>query len=91
VSGCENDEYLYAVAARITSAIIDFCAERMGGQFHADELRQYVSLTVGSCAPGSADRVLRHLRQCGVIDYVCINRARSLYLLRSANVAHGLV
>jgi hypothetical protein len=91
MNSSDNEEFLHGVAARITSAILDFCAGRVNRQFHADELRAYVSETVGCCAPGSADRVLRHLRQCGVIDYVCINRARSLYLLRSANVAHGLV
>ena len=86
-----NTPYLDAVASRIGSAILDFCSARGGQEFHADDLRRFVAQKVGLCAPGSADRVLRDLRQRGAIDYVCISRSESLYFLHSANPVFDLV
>ena len=89
--GEPNNEYLAAVGARITTAILDFCAPRIGCHFHADDLRRHVAQSVGHCAPGSADRVLRDLRQRGAIDYVVVSRSKSLYHLRASNSAFDLV
>jgi hypothetical protein len=86
-----NAPYLEAVASRIGSAILDFCATRVGQAFHADDLRQYVTHKIGVCAPGSADRVLRDLRQRGAINYVCVSRSESLYFLHSANLVFDLL
>lgn len=86
-----NDAYLAAVSSRIGSAILDFCQDRVGQEFHADDLRHYVTQKVGICAPGSADRVLRDMRQRGAVDYVCISRSESLYLLNAANPAFDLI
>jgi len=86
-----NHAYLDSVASRIAKAILDFCTARTGRDFHADDLRQHVTTTVGACAPGSADRVLRDLRQKGAVEYECINRAASLYHVQSVNPAFDLV
>jgi len=86
-----NTQYLDAVSSRIGSAILDFCCAQVGQEFHADDLRRFVSQKVGLCAPGSADRVLRDLRQRGAIDYVCVSRSESLYFLNSANPVFDLV
>ena len=86
-----NAPYLDAVSSRIGSAILDFCCARVGQEFHADDLRRFVTHKVGICAPGSADRVLRDMRQRGAIDYVCISRSESLYLLNAANPAFDLI
>jgi len=72
---------LERVSARIAAVLIQFCRTRQGKMFHADDLRQYVMRNVGCIAPGSADRILRHLRQRGVIDYRVISRSDSLYLV----------
>ena len=86
-----NALYLETVSSRIGSAILDFCCAKVGQEFHADDLRRFVSQKVGLCAPGSADRVLRDLRQRGAIDYVCISRSESRYFLHSANPVFDLI
>ena len=86
-----NKSYLDSVSSRIATAITDFCAINEGAEFHADDLRRYVTVTVGTCAPGSADRVLRDLRQKGAVDYEVVNRAAALYRVRSVNPAFDLV
>lgn len=74
-----NDEHLGRVSVRIANAIVAFCVEQLGRQFHADDLRQYVRAAVGEIAPGSADRVLRDLRQHGALNYEVVSRSKSLY------------
>ena len=68
---------LARVSVRISAAIVRFM--RTAGQFHADDLRAYVESEVGACAPGSADRIMRDLRQKQVINYVLLSRRGSLY------------
>lgn len=78
----EQDENLDRVTARIGLAIIEFYTERRAaGQdhFHADDLRRHITIAVGTVAPGSPDRVMRHLRQTRVINYRVTNRAKSEY------------
>lgn len=70
-------EHLDRVSVRIGRAIVAFCAEQ--GLFHADDLRAYVTANVGIVAPGSADRILRDLRQRGCLNYRVVNRRDSLY------------
>jgi hypothetical protein len=38
-------------------------------------------------APGSADRVMRALRQDGIINYKCLRRSESLYRILPARFA----
>jgi hypothetical protein len=76
------NENLGPVSVRIGNAVRDFIEAKLDSGsriFYADDLRQYVSRQVGLIAPGSADRILRDLRQRGVVDYVVLNRARSEY------------
>ena len=57
-------EHLARVSTRIAQAIRDFLSQTGTGRtFHADELRAHVAQRVGPTAPGSADRILRDLRQ----------------------------
>lgn len=74
-------EELERVSSRIASALIHFCRKHVGRTFHADELRRYVTTQIGDVAPASADRVLRDLRQRGIVDYDVISRRESLYLV----------
>jgi hypothetical protein len=76
-NGGEQAEHLERVSSRIARAIIDFC--RCQKIFHADALRAYVVDATGITAPASADRILRDLRQRGVIDYRVVDRRASLY------------
>ena len=76
----EQTEHLERVSARIGTAIVEFIQQHP--HFHADDLRRYVHGCVGSVAPGSPDRILRHLRKNGVIDYVVTSRRESSYHAR---------
>src|SRR5262245_47580058 len=74
----QQQENLDRVSARIGRAILDFC--RAHKRFYAEELRSYViRVTPGKVAPGSADRVLRDLRQRHVLNYRVLSRRESLY------------
>ena len=73
----EQTENLERVSSRIAASIVEFI--RSHRRFHADDLRRHVSARVGSVAPGSADRILRDLRQKDVIDYRVVSRRQSLY------------
>lgn len=73
----EQAENLERVTTRIEQAILTFC--RKHKRFHADDLRKAVVRETGIAAPGSADRILRHLRQRHTLDYRVINRRESLY------------
>jgi hypothetical protein len=77
---------LNRVAATAAEAVQDFISSRLnstepnGSAFTADQLRFYVNNnTVGGVSPSSADRVLRMLRQQGRLDYLVLNRGKSLY------------
>jgi hypothetical protein len=54
--------------------------EGINQSFTADQLRFYVNNNVqGGVSPSTADRVLRDLRLKGQLDYVVLNRPKSLY------------
>jgi hypothetical protein len=73
----EQAEHLERVSSRIGAAIVTFCKEHQ--RFYAEELRRFVTSETGVSAPASADRVLRHLRQRGVLSYEVLDRRLSLY------------
>ena len=66
-------------------AILAFDNQRVnqpgeGSAFTADQLRFFVTNNVkGGVSPSSSDRVLRNLRQQGKLDYIVLNRGKSLY------------
>ena len=74
-----QQENLDRVRSKIQEAILEFANQRIGQAFHADDLRRYVASQC-QVAPGSSDRVLRDLRQRGLVGYQVINRRQSLYL-----------
>ena len=84
-----QDENLRRVSDRIAGSILEFLEGNI--TFHADDLRNYVTEKVGVVAPGSADRVLRLLRQKGRVDYIVLNRRESLYQRRTSEEQLGLL
>lgn len=79
-----QSEQLGRVGSRIGAAIYWWCRNRYEGglrEFRAEELRRHVEVAAGSSAPGSADRILRQLRQQGHIRYSVVDRAKSTYRL----------
>jgi len=66
------------VRSRIGKLILIFC--RGDRTFHMDELRRFVEEMVESrIAPDSPGRILRQLRQEGMLDYTVVSRTGSLY------------
>jgi hypothetical protein len=77
----QQDLEFRRVRSLIGDRIKRFLSERLSSgrpQFHADELRRYVA-SVHATAPASADRILRALRQDGIVAYQVLNRRASLY------------
>jgi hypothetical protein len=67
-----------AILAFVRACLVNATPE--GAAFTADQLRNFVMNNVtGGVSPSSADRVLRTLRQAGRLDYVVLNRSKSLY------------
>lgn len=66
------------VKQAIRKHIIAFAWTYMGQRFHMDELTRYVRQQVPT-APDSAGRILRALRQDGVIEYRLVSRHDSEY------------
>ena len=72
------------VRSGIAGHIVAFCRSRVGATFHAEDLRRYVAQRTDR-APSSADRILRGLRDEGVIGYTVEDRASSLYSVQAVN------
>jgi hypothetical protein len=78
----EQSINLERVSSRVAAAIIAFCEanlQRAERRFHAEDLRRFVARETGIAAPASADRILRDLRQRGMIEYRVLSRHASLY------------
>lgn len=75
----EQKRQLARVTCAIGWAVLDFARRRVGQEFHAGDLRAYITAASGTTAPGSADRVMRDLRQRGLLSYTLISRSKSLY------------
>lgn len=73
------------VKLAIRKHIIAFAMDHMGRHFHMEELTRYVRRQGPSTAPDSAGRILRALRQDGVIDYLLVSRHDSEYEIVSVN------
>ena len=81
VHDAQQEIELGRVSDRISSALMGFARARVGKTFRADDLRKFVALSCGAAAPGSADRILRLLRARGLIEYRCLSRSESLYVV----------
>lgn len=66
------------VKLAIRKHILAFADAHMGCRFHMTDLTAYVRRQVPT-APDSAGRILRALRQDGVIDYRLVSRRDSEY------------
>lgn len=74
----DHPEERERVKVRVGPAIIEFAKNRKR-EFFMDDLRRHITLTVGIVAPASPDRILRALRQRKQLDYIVVDRKRSLY------------
>jgi len=76
----EQVENIARVYSKLAAHIVEFF--RINGplsEFHVDHLRRWISLRYPGTAPDSAGRIMRDLRQRGLIDYIVVNRRQSLY------------
>tara|TARA_R110002012_G_scaffold79967_1_gene203077 strand:- start:608 stop:1069 length:462 start_codon:yes stop_codon:yes gene_type:complete len=79
-----SEEEYTRVRTGIAGHVIDFCRSRVGSTFRADELRQYVVARTKR-APASPDRILRGLRDEGVVLYTVEDRGASLYAVQAVD------
>ena len=56
-------------------------------QFSANDLYRFVDAKAGPVAPDTPARVMRLMRQDGMLDYEVINRAKSLYRILGVRVS----
>jgi len=56
---------------------MEFC--RHNEQFHMEQLLLYIQGNLGMIAPDSPGRILRQLRQQGLLNYTVVSRRQSLY------------
>jgi hypothetical protein len=79
----EQPEQIERVKEKIGRVIRAFVTMRgIDGEFHADELRAYVRASCPSLAPASPDRILRALRQDGLLNYEVVSRRGSRYRIK---------
>jgi len=79
----------------LSEAVQAFISKRLSeGQekFTGEQLRFFVQNTMtGRVSPGSPDRVLRMLRKSGTVNYVVLNRGKSLYEARAVTVVPATI
>ena len=74
------NEDIQRVNSAISRYVRAFIEQHSGQEFHVEQLRKFIFENVnGYVAPASPDRILRDLRQKGVINYVVVSRSQSLY------------
>jgi len=79
------------VRGRVQVVVLAWCRERLAAgttEFRMAELAEHVAQTQ-TTAPDSAGRILRELRQMGLVEYTLLSRARSEYRLDSAGKPEG--
>lgn len=81
-----QERELERVSQRIEPAVYAFLRRRLASsrdRFHMEELLDFVlHVPEIKVAPASPDRILRSMRQKGVIDYQVLDRAKSLYRIK---------
>lgn len=73
----DNRAHMDRVRSRIEGAIL--CYVRKHTLFHAVELQAFVNAQAGPIAPDSSARILRSMKQRGLVAYTVVNRRASLY------------
>jgi hypothetical protein len=89
----EQRENLERVSERISQHILAFAKLRLEAgapDFRMEDLVEYVRTKVPVVAPDSASRILRDLRQQGVLGYVVVSRSGSHYRLLADHERPGV-
>ena len=82
----DSNSELERVKTNIGSAIRSFCKTRVQTNplFFMSDLVRYVSGFPGvSVAPNSPARILQIMRRKGLLNYVVVNRSKSMYKVMS--------
>lgn len=78
---CEQRKNLERVSQKIAGYVLSFCTQRMASgntRFYMRELTRHVSTQIPT-APDSAGRILRDLKQKGLLNYRVVSRKDSHY------------
>lgn len=68
----------------LVQAVSEFCAANVGETVSSAGLYVYASSKV-LCSPGSETRVLRQLREKGVVNYVVPDKKKGVYHITAVN------
>ena len=84
-----NVDHLDRVSEKIAIYVVDFCGQQE--DFLMSQLLTYVRSKVSNLAPDSPGRILRDLRQKGVLDYRVVDRKNSHYrVMRTCRSCFGV-
>ena len=79
----EQQQELARVSTKLDDIVVRYCRTLLlceESEFIMKELSQFVAvITKGQAAPDSAGRILRNLRQRGVVSYEVVSRSQSRY------------
>ena len=79
MSDVRQESEIRRVRGRIGPLVIDFARlVGTGKEFGIEQLQSYI-LSQAVAAPASPDRILRDLRQRGLLDYVVVSRRGAVY------------
>ena len=76
----EQQLHLVRVESRLARAILAWCRDHAGQDFHLAWITEAVTGHV-QCAPDSVRRILAQLRRAGHVQVELLDRRRSLYRL----------
>lgn len=68
----------------LMDAVSEFCAAHVGETITSTGLYNYVSAKV-ECRPGSESRILRKLRDLGVVSYYVPDRRKAVYHIKAVH------
>ncbi len=82
----DHPEERARVRGQIGPIVEAFFLGHDSGVYHASDLAEYVGAACHRfIANESATRIMRDLRDDGRIDYICISRSESLYVMLGVN------
>ncbi len=91
-----NDVIAHRTYDNISETVLAFVNLRLSqgpdSKFTGEQLRFFVQNNMnGRISPGSPDRILRMLRRAGKLNYVVLNRGKSLYEARPVTVVPATI
>lgn len=69
----------------LTTLVAEFCAGHLGETVKGNALHAYISQTMPDIAPDTPARILRGLRDRGIVSYTVPNKKKSEYVIHEVH------